>query len=134
MTWWYQSTRHRCICFNTASGMRSHVTWPERDYTLQLKVFQYRKRYEVTCDTLAYHIAHVESYGFQYRKRYEVTCDFDPGRAWRINLDRFQYRKRYEVTCDANGIPIPMPSRISFNTASGMRSHVTSSYYFCLRM
>ena len=39
---------------------------------------------------------------FQYRKRYEVTCDerinYDT-----ISGHRFQYRKRYEVTCD----PVP---------------------------
>ena len=40
---------------------------------------------------------------FQYRKRYEVTCDLE----WHslIGSDfRFQYRKRYEVTCDENPV------------------------------
>ena len=42
------------VRFNTASGMRSHVTkeicWLE-DQLLQM--FQYRKRYEVTCDSVS---------------------------------------------------------------------------------
>ena len=36
---------------------------------------------------------------FQYRKRYEVTCDS----RWKSGMGGgkwFQYRKRYEVTCD----------------------------------
>ena len=36
---------------------------------------------------------------FQYRKRYEVTCDVDAGFYGTITFE-FQYRKRYEVTCD----------------------------------
>ena len=36
---------------------------------------------------------------FQYRKRYEVTCD-DVGMLDGIPETEFQYRKRYEVTCD----------------------------------
>ena len=36
---------------------------------------------------------------FQYRKRYEVTCDKN-GVAVPTNSIEFQYRKRYEVTCD----------------------------------
>ena len=36
--------------FNTASGMRSHVTRDEVDETMGVLLFQYRKRYEVTCD------------------------------------------------------------------------------------
>ena len=36
--------------------------------------FQYRKRYEVTCD-LQVKDSVGGPYGFQYRKRYEVTCD-----------------------------------------------------------
>ena len=38
------------------------------------KVFQYRKRYEVTCDTTTISNNN-EVIEFQYRKRYEVTCD-----------------------------------------------------------
>ena len=63
--------------FNTASGMRSHVTSTAEDRSKWIFMFQYRKRYEVTCDLssstkLSWSIA---SMGFQYRKRYEVTCD-----------------------------------------------------------
>ena len=36
---------------------------------------------------------------FQYRKRYEVTCDFPTIKLW-AGYIKFQYRKRYEVTCD----------------------------------
>ena len=36
---------------------------------------------------------------FQYRKRYEVTCDVK-NISIAIGNDKFQYRKRYEVTCD----------------------------------
>ena len=38
-------------------------------------------------------------FSFQYRKRYEVTCDLDAIYEKLIE-DLFQYRKRYEVTCD----------------------------------
>ena len=43
-------------------------------YEKYLIVFQYRKRYEVTCD---YKVTSMSSihFAFQYRKRYEVTCD-----------------------------------------------------------
>ena len=37
---------------------------------------------------------------------------------------QFQYRKRYEVTCDV-GFNFSRHLILSFNTASGMRSHVT---------
>ena len=36
---------------------------------------------------------------FQYRKRYEITCD-DSYWNWGYRIVRFQYRKRYEITCD----------------------------------
>ena len=36
---------------------------------------------------------------FQYRKRYEVTCDMHERNTPSTDI-RFQYRKRYEVTCD----------------------------------
>ena len=47
----------------------------------------------------------------------------------RINKDgiavpEFQYRKRYEVTCDEKAITADADI-LGFNTASGMRSHVT---------
>ena len=66
--------------------------------TAMLKAFQYRKRYEITCD-----IAVIERYyrlfKFQYRKRYEITCDATRF-ARLLAIDMFQYRKRYEITCD----------------------------------
>ena len=37
----------------------------------------------------------------------------------------FQYRKRYEITCDKNIAVEILDEAIGFNTASGMRSHVT---------
>ena len=37
----------------------------------------------------------------------------------------FQYRKRYEVTCDDSGKIAYLILNGGFNTASGMRSHVT---------
>ena len=89
--------------------------------------FQYRKRYEVTCDRPCMATISGLNPWFQYRKRYEVTCD----RRWyalcKFIFWQFQYRKRYEVTCDFNGIPLVGPGITGFNTASGMRSHVTQS-------
>ena len=87
--------------FNTASGMRSHVT-PEE-----------------TQDDGGY------IRGFQYRKRYEVTCDNRTAGKKSNKFHRFQYRKRYEVTCDSRKRLALLFRRVSFNTASGMRSHVT---------
>ena len=61
---------------------------------------------------------------FQYRKRYEVTCDVEvPPTALPDLL--FQYRKRYEVTCDEEVFVCEKSDVKGFNTASGMRSHVT---------
>ena len=42
----------------------------------------------------------------------------------RADARRFQYRKRYEITCDLYRFAIRI-SGTCFNTASGMRSHVT---------
>ena len=61
---------------------------------------------------------------FQYRKRYEVTCDLLPIHSL-VALISFQYRKRYEVTCDLIVSILILPWIKGFNTASGMRSHVT---------
>ena len=61
--------------------------------------FQYRKRYEVTCDIRGGQHERRSFKRFQYRKRYEVTCDIVNGIAHHRRT-RFQYRKRYEVTCD----------------------------------
>ena len=60
--------------FNTASGMRSHVTTLRILQRISILLFQYRKRYEITCDgkegkEVAFFTL------FQYRKRYEITCD-----------------------------------------------------------
>ena len=38
------------MCFNTASGMRSHVTTVVNTKSRSTTMFQYRKRYEITCD------------------------------------------------------------------------------------
>ena len=62
--------------------------------------FQYRKRYEVTCDMRRMTNPIAARLMFQYRKRYEVTCDTLGGKSVRPRGGRFQYRKRYEVTCD----------------------------------
>ena len=43
----------------------------------------------------------------------------------RFSCHRFQYRKRYEVTCDLRSFRRPYGGLRGFNTASGMRSHVT---------
>ena len=64
---------------------------------------------------------------FQYRKRYEVTCDVFLHTVVSEFLRKFQYRKRYEVTCDVLGDGLPRGHR-RFNTASGMRSHVTKPF------
>ena len=45
-------------------------------------------------------MAELMSAGFQYRKRYEVTCDVNNSDLQTLDEDQFQYRKRYEVTCD----------------------------------
>ena len=60
--------------FNTASGMRSHVTPFGQPLQSCRRPFQYRKRYEITCD-LAVMIQQSIERKFQYRKRYEITCD-----------------------------------------------------------
>ena len=110
--------------FNTASGMRSHVTRAASTFRGRRERFQYRKRYEITCDFSDYVIP-VAKYGaFQYRKRYEITCDhlehvaflhgfscFNTASGMRSHVTHlretcedadflFQYRKRYEITCD----------------------------------
>ena len=47
------STYNDSSRFNTASGMRSHVTWNWRRLSTRKAMFQYRKRYEVTCDSVS---------------------------------------------------------------------------------
>ena len=85
--------------FNTASGMRSHVTE-------QAKVLK-------ACANR-----------FQYRKRYEVTCEKSPPKRRRSPSRSFNTASgmRSHVTTRLVYLAIPL---ISFNTASGMRSHVT---------
>ena len=65
---------------------------------------------------------------FQYRKRYEVTCDVRIDGSNPVNYFAFQYRKRYEVTCDVLALAFLTAVLLGFNTASGMRSHVTKHY------
>ena len=84
--------------FNTASGMRSHVTKWWKSYTTNRNWFQYRKRYEITCD-VRYHFQETRPKSFQYRKRYEITCD-QSVTPYATLIPAFQYRKRYEITCD----------------------------------
>ena len=77
-----------------------------------LSVFQYRKRYEITCDSKL----HVSMYGklkFQYRKRYEITCD-ERDNTENFSGYSFQYRKRYEVTCDATETDVAMMELMGF--------------------
>ena len=44
-------------------------------YAMIALTFQYRKRYEVTCDNSYHDEGIISDEAFQYRKRYEVTCD-----------------------------------------------------------
>ena len=120
------SSRSLPCRFNTASGMRSHVTSVKPcALTASAVAFQYRKRYEVTCDVYVFTEEDFEVGGFQYRKRYEVTCD-KAAACENPRFPAFQYRKRYEVTCDVCDVTIVEVAPPRFNTASGMRSHVTS--------
>ena len=61
--------------FNTASGMRSHVTCKSDEERAESDAFQYRKRYEITCDQSRARRCRYQLLKFQYRKRYEITCD-----------------------------------------------------------
>ena len=83
--------------------MRSHVTEKIRVERELSKAFQYRKRYEVTCDLKSNTVSLIEL-AFQYRKRYEVTCDFMKNCNPVVLFVEFQYRKRYEVTCDGDDV------------------------------
>ena len=55
--------------------MRSHVTPASHIEFEDVVQFQYRKRYEITCDTRINPTDEQDNYKFQYRKRYEITCD-----------------------------------------------------------
>ena len=68
---------------------------------------------------------------FQYRKRYEVTCDIMIICRDHLEFVLFQYRKRYEVTCDQEVYFLLFYQELRFNTASGMRSHVTLVSHPC---
>ena len=88
-------------------------------------------------------LSHLEGNRFQYRKRYEVTCDIETADcsnrwSWSSNtasgmrshvtanlirdielIVEFQYRKRYEVTCDFdetdlvfNLFSVPIPQAV----------------------
>ena len=63
-------------------------------------VFQYRKRYEITCDNIWNNDVDNLIWGFNTASgmRSHVTS-FE--NAPIDMLIRFQYRKRYEITCDA---------------------------------
>ena len=79
--------------------MRSHVTIAPASRQRATVSFQYRKRYEVTCD-LAYHMGDtVDDGGFNTASgmRSHVTTNID---TLHNSITEFQYRKRYEVTCD----------------------------------
>ena len=90
--------------------------------------FQYRKRYEVTCDSCEWFGGTYDLLLFQYRKRYEVTCDGYYAYQ-RYSNSKFQYRKRYEVTCDLMKTFEKGKMLNGFNTASGMRSHATGQLH-----
>ena len=92
--------RKKWSSFNTASGMRSHVTNHMLQVKKQLDGFQYRKRYEITCDAKDVKWKSRFVWLFQYRKRYEITCDCAEESTRVKNIIKFQYRKRYEITCD----------------------------------
>ena len=79
--------------------MRSHVTNEVNSPAVNFDLFQYRKRYEITCDVASQNIS--------------------------MRLVSFQYRKRYEITCDHGAHAVARLVVECFNTASGMRSHVT---------
>ena len=55
-----------------------------------MRVFQHRKRYEVTCDKFVFKPVREKLHGFQYRKRYEVTCDGEL-------FDRLMYNVRVSI-------------------------------------
>ena len=50
MTTFSNIHHHSLASFNTASGMRSHVTLNAKKDDANHVLFQYRKRYEITCD------------------------------------------------------------------------------------
>ena len=89
------------IRFNTASGMRSHVT-----------------------QTVYYEHGGNASFNTASGMRSHVTAELPEEVV--LEFLKFQYRKRYEITCDIAPGACRGRLEASFNTASGMRSHVTS--------
>ena len=94
--------------FNTASGMRSHVTSLSLATRTASRLFQYRKRYEITCDQIVKEAEKVFLAGFNTASG-----------------------MRSHVTNRANDIARDITE--GFNTASGMRSHVTPDVEVCWR-
>ena len=62
--------------------------------------FQYRKRYEITCDEKWKKERRRKGGGFNTASgmRSHVTGNVDVGQ---VTVWQFQYRKRYEITCDS---------------------------------
>ena len=104
--------------------MRSHVTCIGCSKSRISWVFQYRKRYEITCDTCISHdkicnkCVSIPQAVWDHMWLQKILHMATPARV-------FQYRKRYEITCDKAITKAKGQLNTSFNTASGMRSHVT---------
>ena len=79
--------------------MRSHVTEQAEVIIQAYLEFQYRKRYEITCDGTNRYAMLNDGYGFNTASgmRSHVTGNRFP---FPIHPVKFQYRKRYEITCD----------------------------------
>ena len=79
--------------------MRSHVTSQWKALRVYRNKFQYRKRYEVTCDSRRKFVEALCRAGFNTASgmRSHVT---KRKKERLLSGTRFQYRKRYEVTCD----------------------------------
>ena len=135
--------------FNTASGMRSHVTSTWRFSSTRGLSFQYRKRYEVTCD---------KSNRIHVKDSSKVSIPQAVwGHMWRndekpevedavVSIPQAVWGHMWQahLCCGSiNGNVVSIPQAVwghmwlkkyglkdtdlsGFNTASGMRSHVTS--------
>ena len=82
--------------FNTASGMRSIAIPDSGSYLHYLRGFQYRKRYEVYCNIVLYHLLN------------HVSVCFNTASGMRSIAIRYATTVQWTL--------------LSFNTASGMRS------------
>ena len=115
----------RRIGFNTASGMRSHVTHtPDKREIQILTSFN-------TASGMRSHVTLLLSRTDVQRSRFNTASGMRSHVTYRARIveqssEAFQYRKRYEITCDLTGEYEQTPSFFGFNTASGMRSHVTA--------